>query len=90
MRQLSFWDLLILGGVAYVAYKTGKNSEKNAQQYAKDLLEEDNTQFNDEADEEIYVAQILEELRNKPNKTQKDKYNIQLLEIKLEQLRKGK
>ena len=90
MRQLSFWDLLILGGVAYVAYKTGKNSEKKAQEYAKDLLEEDNTQFNDEADEEIYVAQILEELRNKPNKTQKDKYNIQLLEIKLEQLRKGK
>lgn len=90
MRQLSFWDLLILGGVGYVAYKMGKNSEKNEQKYVKDLLEEDQDKFNDSADEEIYVAQLLQELRNKPNKTQKDRYNIGLLEIKLEQLRKQK
>jgi hypothetical protein len=90
MRQLSFWDLLILGGVAYAAYKTGQNSEKNKQVYAKELLEEEPTKFNDDADEEIYVAQILNELRNKPNKTQKDKYNIGLLEVKLQQLRKEK
>lgn len=90
MRQLSFWDLLILGGVGYIAYKTGQNSEKTKQKYAQDLMEEDSQKFNDEADEEIYVAQLLQELRNKSNKTQKDRYNIGLLEIKLEQLRKQK
>jgi hypothetical protein len=90
MRQLSFWDLLILGGVAYVAYKTGQNSEKNKQEYVKDLLNEDAAVFNDEVDEEIYVAQTLQELRNKKNKTQQDRYNIGLLEVKLQQLRKEK
>lgn len=90
MRQLSFWDLLILGGVAYAAYKTGQNSEKNKQEYAKDLLNEDAAVFNDEVDEEIYVAQTLQELRNKKNKTQQDRYNIGLLEVKLKQLRKEK
>jgi hypothetical protein len=46
--------------------------------------------FNDEADEEIYVANVLEELRNKQNKTKQDRYNIGLLEVKLEQLRRSK
>lgn len=90
MRQLSFWDLLILGGVGYIAYKTGQNSEKSKQKFAEDLMKEDESKFNDSADEEIYVAKLLQELRNKQNKTQKDRYNIGLLEVKLEQLRKTK
>jgi len=90
MRKISFLDVLVLGGVGYLAYKMGQKSEKQKQEYTKDLLEEDNAKFNDVADEEIYVAQLLTDLRNKQNKTQKDKYNIGLLEIKLEQLRKQK
>lgn len=90
MRQLKFWDLALLAGVGYLAYKWGQNTEKTAQREVKEILEEPNEVFNDQADEEIYVAKILEELKNKPNKTQKDKYNIGLLEVKLQQLRKGK
>lgn len=90
MRQLKFWDLALLAGVGYLAYKWGQNTEKTSQREVKEILEEPTEVFNDQADEEIYVAKILEELKNKPNKTQKDKYNIGLLEVKLQQLRKGK
>jgi hypothetical protein len=46
--------------------------------------------FNDEADEEIYVANVLQELMDKKNKTKQDRYNIGLLEVKLKQLRREK
>jgi len=90
MKQMKFWDLALLAGVGYLAYKWGRNMEKSTQKEVKEILQEPVETFNDEADEEIYVAQILEELKSKPNKTQKDRYNIGLLEVKLKQLRKGK
>jgi hypothetical protein len=46
--------------------------------------------FNDEADEEIYVVNVLQELMDKKNKTKQDRYNIGLLEVKLKQLRREK
>ncbi len=91
MRQLKFWDLALLAGVAYVGYKWGQNMEKNKQAEVKKILKEEPEEiFYDEADEEIYVAQVLNELKNKPNKTKQDQYNIGLREVKLQQLRKSK
>ena len=91
MRQLKFWDLALLAGVAYVGYKWGQNMEKNKQAEVKKILKEEPEEiFYDEADEEIYVAQVLNELKNKSNKTKQDQYNIGLLEVKLQQLRKSK
>lgn len=91
MRQMKFWDLALLAGVAYVGYKWGQNMERNKQQEVKKILKEEPEEtFNDEADEEIYVAQVLQELKDRPNKTKQDKYNIGLLEVKLQQLRKTK
>ena len=45
----------------------------------------------DETETEIQqVTELIQELRTKPNKTQKDRYNIELLEIKLKQLKSKK
>lgn len=91
MRQLKFWDLVLLAGVGYVGYKMGQNMERNKQVEVKKIItEEPEETFNDEADEEIYVAQVLKDLKNKPNKTKQDQYNIGLLEVKLQQLRRSK
>lgn len=38
-------------------------------------------------DEETYVSELINELKNKSDKTQKDKDKIGLLEIKLKQLK---
>ena len=92
MKQFTLVQLLLLVLVGLLSFKWGQNVEKN--KYGKksedNIPEETSTDFNDSADEEIYVAQILNELRKKPKKTQKDKYNIGLLEVKLQQLRKRK
>lgn len=91
MKQFTFIQLIVLGLVAFLSFKWGQNVEKNKKSIPIDPTpEEPTTHFNDSADEEIYVAQILNELRKKPKKTQKDKYNIGLLEVKLQQLRKRK
>ena len=91
MRQLKFWDLVLLAGVGYVGYKMGQNMERNKQVEVKKIItEEPEETFNDEADEEIYVVQVLKDLKNKPNKTKQDQYNIGLLEVKLQQLRRSK
>ena len=92
MKQFTLVQILLLALVGFLSFKWGQNVEKN--KYGKKsedtTPEETLTDFNDSADEEIYVAQILNELRKKPKKTQKDKYNIGLLEVKLQQLRKRK
>jgi hypothetical protein len=43
-----------------------------------------------ETNEEIQVQELIKELKSKPNKSKKDQYNIELLEIKLKQLRSQK
>lgn len=90
MKQFSWWQLLMMGGLGYLAYKTGQNVEKNRNKRAQELLDEDQDLFNDSADEEIYVAQQLQDLRSKSNKTMRDKYNIKLLENKLNELRNNR
>lgn len=92
MKQFTLVQLLLLALVGFLSFKWGQNVEKNknTQKPQEVTPEENSVDFNDSADEEIYVAQILNELRKKPKKTQKDKYNIGLLEVKLQQLRKRK
>ncbi len=71
-------------GALYVAYKVGESmgreKEKNLLQSAKD-----------EVDSEIqFITNLINEYKNKPNKTKKDKDNLDLLHIKLEQLKRKK
>jgi hypothetical protein len=71
-------------GALYVAYKVGesmgKDKEKNLVESAKN-----------EVDSEIqFVTDLINDYKNKPNKTKKDKDNMDLLNIKLEQLKRQK
>jgi len=71
-------------GALYVAYKVGesmgKDKEKNLVESAKN-----------EVDSEIqFVTNLINDYKNKPNKTKKDKDNMDLLNIKLEQLKRQK
>ena len=51
----------------------------------QDITESEVTKKTD--DEETYVSELINELKNKSDKTQKDKDKIGLLEIKLRQLK---
>jgi hypothetical protein len=71
-------------GALYVAYKVGesmgKDKEKNLVESAKN-----------EVDSEIqFVTDLINDYKNKPNKTKKDRDNMDLLNIKLEQLKRQK
>jgi hypothetical protein len=71
-----------LGTVVYGAYKLGEKNGKNENvnggfaPHPKYYSEEDQ------------ILQEIELLRKKPNKTRRDRDNLSLLEIKLEQLYK--
>jgi hypothetical protein len=54
----------------------------------RDITESEVTKKTD--DEETYVLGLIKELKNKPDKTQKDKDTIGLLEVKLNQLKNKK
>jgi len=54
----------------------------------QDITESEVTKKTD--DEETYVLGLIKELKNKPDKTQKDKDTIGLLEVKLNQLKNKK
>jgi hypothetical protein len=80
------------GALLYLAYKLGE-------QHANQKLETPLQPMQDipveevvvvEKTEEENVLELISELRNKPNKTKNDKYNIELLEIKLKQIRAQK
>ena len=94
-QQSSGISTLLKWGVAaaivYAAYKVGQKSVTPKQQPVMEPVKEPEVEiFNDEVDEEIYVANVLKELRDKVNKTKQDRYNIGLLEVKLEQLRRSR
>ena len=84
------------GAVVYGAYKYGKSKGD------KPLVEEKKpnpfpelgtypfVEVDESETEEKYVLELIQELKTKPNKTKKDRYNIELLEIKLKQLRSKK
>ena len=75
------FKILAVGALAYGAYKLG---EHNANKKINQTLPEDKPEEKDT--EEDYILELINELKNKPNKTKKDKYNLELLEIKLNQI----
>lgn len=71
-------------GALYVAYKVGESMGKDRE---KNLVES----AKNEVDSEIqFVTDLINDYKNKPNKTKKDRDNIDLLNIKLEQLKRQK
>jgi hypothetical protein len=94
-QQSSGFSTLLKWGLAaavvYAAYKVGQKSVTTKEQPVMEPVKEPDVEiFNDEADEEIYVVNVLQELMDKKNKTKQDRYNIGLLEVKLKQLRREK
>ncbi len=70
------------GAILYGAYKLG---EKNA----LNRVEEEHTPIkvkDQPKTESQVISDMIKELKQKPNKTRKDKDNIELLEIKLKQI----
>jgi hypothetical protein len=59
--------------------------EEQEYEEVQDITESEVTKKTD--DEETYVSELINELKNKSDKTQKDKDKIGLLEIKLKQLK---
>lgn len=80
MKQFTFGQLVILGLVGYVGYRLGRHLEKG-----NSKIETTSTE-----DEQNFVTRMFNELTKKPNKTQKDKDNIGLLKVKLDQLKNQK
>lgn len=77
MKQFTGTQLLLLGLVGYLGYRLGRNLEKNKSK---------NPEFVDTSDEQNFISRMIDELKSKPNKTQKDRDNIDLLRIKLDQI----
>ena len=81
------------GALLYGAYKLG---ESNANKQIKENktepivpLVETKEEVREKTEEET-VIELIEELRSKPNKTRNDKFNIDLLGVKLKQIRNKK
>jgi hypothetical protein len=83
-----------IGAVVYGAYKYGKSVGTNENENNLTKIPDEKKYPFEEIEEidseENYVIRLIQELKDKPNKTQKDKYTIELLEIKLKQLRNKK
>lgn len=84
---MNFSEILryaFLGSVVYGAYKLGEKNGKSMNQ--NDGYIPDSKRYS----EEEYIMDEIEALKRKPNKTRKDRDNLSLLEIKLQQLYKFK
>ena len=71
------------GALIYGAYKLG---EKNAKDPEETKVPDIEPSESDEKSEADYIREIIDCLQMKPNKTRKDKDNIDLLQVKLKQL----
>jgi hypothetical protein len=91
---MKFSDLVkiaAVGALVYGAYKLGeKQSQKKSNIPVKEPLDEEFevVEVEEDKSEEQVILELIENLKKKPNKTAKDKNTIELLEIKLKQLRK--
>lgn len=80
-----FDNLLKAAGVGAILYGVYKLGEKNA---LSSIEQEQTPIVEDKPKTEIDVINdMIQELKQKVNKTRKDKDNIELLEIKLKQLK---
>jgi hypothetical protein len=83
--------IVAAGAILYIAYKLiEKNLNKKTESTIPPVTSDEDITYDEvveEKTEEQYVVELIEELREKKNKTKNDKYNIELLEIKLKQIR---
>ena len=78
--------------VVYGAYKLGESKSKKTNNNLRDYsnTSEDEYLKTNELTEIQFVENLINELKSKENKTKKDRDNIELLEIKLKQLKSQK
>ena len=75
-----------LAAVVYGAYKLGEyQAKKSVNVKPEPRPNEPFVEVPNQSEEE-YVSELIRDLKNKPSKTQKDKNNIELLEVKLKQI----
>lgn len=82
-----FGNLLKIAGAGAILYGVYKLGEYHTNQKIQNTLP---PEVPKEKTEEEEVIDLINELRRKPNKTRSDKFNIDLLEVKLKQIRKQK
>jgi hypothetical protein len=88
MRQEGlFGNLLKIAGAGAILYGVYKLGEHHANQKIQNVLP---PEVPKEKTEEEEVLGLIKELNDKPNKTRTDKFNIDLLEVKLKQIRNKK
>lgn len=92
MKQFTFIQLIVLGLVAFLSFKWGQSAEKIKQ--IERPKEKDPNKLSIESngldDDETLITKELNKLRKKPNKTQKEKNQIGLLEVALREIQKKK
>jgi hypothetical protein len=81
-----------VAAVVYGAYKLGESKSQKINNNSRDYsnTNEDEYLKTDELSEIQFVENLINELKSKENKTKKDRDNIELLEIKLKQLKSQK
>ena len=96
---MKFSDLVkvaAVGALVYGAYKLGEKQAQKKSNLPKDELQPEEieeveiVEVDGEKSEKETIEELIKNLKSKPNKTAKDKNTIELLEIKLKQLIKGK
>ena len=88
MRQEGlFGNLLKIAGVGAILYGVYKLGEHHANQKIQNELPPEAPK---EKTEEEEVIELINEMKRKPNKTKSDQNNIDLLEVKLKQIRSKK
>ena len=85
-----FGNLLKIVGAGALLYGAYKLGEYHANQQLQDnVIPVINDEPKVETEEEKVLG-LIQELKNKPDKTKTDKFNIELLEVKLNQIRNKK
>jgi hypothetical protein len=88
MRQEGlFGNLLKIAGVGAILYGVYKLGEHHANQKIQNVLPPEPPK---EKTEEEELIELINEMNRKPNKTKSDRNNIDLLEVKLKQIRNKK
>jgi len=86
-----FGNLLKIAGAGALLYGAYKLGEHQANQKVQETLPKvKEPEVPKEKTEEEEVLGLIKELNDKPNKTRTDKFNIDLLEVKLKQIRNKK
>lgn len=81
-----FDNLLKAAGVGAILYGVYKLGEKNALSSMEESVKQNEVEEKPKSEIDI-INDMIQELKRKANKTRKDKDNIELLDIKLKQLK---